>query len=151
MKGYNDRLRNLETNDAVYQAQKTRDTTKEARGGALACGLWRRASDLYGILSEAWEQHHAPLMLQDRHRPSSERHFQLMLLSDELRLSSNPDAKPGFYCSTSVEVADEPEMIKSIHVPVRASAAPIINSAIKPATPLQRPSAPRKLVMISGK
>jgi hypothetical protein len=154
MKGYNDRLRNLlETNNAVSQAQNARDIARDARDGVLACGLWKRASGLYSVLSEAWkcscwDRHHALLMLQDRHRLSPEPHFQLMLWSDGPHLSSSPDPKSGFYCSTRVEITDEPETHKNI--PVRISPPPN-KPALKRAIPLPSPGTPRKPVPASGK
>jgi hypothetical protein len=155
MKGYNDRLWNLlETNNAVSQAQKARDTAKEARDSALVCGLWKRASDVYSVLSEAWkcsclDQHHALLMLQDRHRPSPELHFQLMLWSDGPHSPSEPDPKPGFYCSTRIEIIDEPETHKAI--PIRVGPSPPDKPKLKPAIPLHKLGTPRKSAISSGK
>jgi hypothetical protein len=150
MKGYNDRLRNLlETSDAVFQAQSARNSTKATREQSVACGFWKHADRLYNALFKAWncscwQQHHAHLLLQDRHRPSPEPAFQLMLWSDSPHLPPDSISKSWFRRSTRVEVVDEPDAT----IPIRM--APGID-LLTTATPLHRTATPLKPSLASGK
>ena len=151
MKGYNNRLRNLlETSTAVSQAQKARKAEKQAREYYAACGLWKQADQLYSALSKAWncscwKQHHAHLLLQDRHQPSPEPHFHLMLWSDSPHLPLGPNSKSWLCRPTRVEIFDEPEA----PVPIRIGPAP--NLELRAGTPLHRTLTPLKPSIASGK
>lgn len=148
IKGYNDRLQNLlETSSAVSQARKARDTAKRAREGSVACGLWKRADQLYRVLSNAWnctcwKQHHAHLMLEDRPQPLPEPNFHLTLWSISPHLPAGPRSDPWFCRPVRVEILKEPEAT----VPIRIVSAPEL-----PATPLHRTGTPLKPSTLSGK
>ncbi|KAK4033528.1 hypothetical protein C8A01DRAFT_49909 [Parachaetomium inaequale] len=150
MKGYNDRLRNLlETSDAVFQAQSARNSTKATREQSVACGFWKHADRLYSVLSKAWncscwQQHHAHLLLQDRHRPSPEPDFQLMLWSDSPHLPPDSTSNSWFCHSTRVEVVEGLEAT----IPIRMAPSPDL---LTTATPLHRTATPLKPSLTSGK
>ncbi|KAK4141398.1 uncharacterized protein C8A04DRAFT_14094 [Dichotomopilus funicola] len=147
IKSYNDRLRNLlETTSAMSQAQKSRDTARKVREDALVCGLWKRADQLYSVLSEAWncncrKHHHAHMMLQDRHRPSPEPHFRLMLWSSSPHLPSDQTPQPLFCRPVRVEISNELNITGTVPITVDATTAlrPGTSPAHRTATPL-RPS-----------
>lgn len=152
MKNYNDRLCNLlETTNATSQAQQSRDAARKAREDAVACGLWKRANQLYGVLSEGWncncrKHHHAHLMLQDRHRPSPEPHFRLTLWSGSPHLPPDQIPQPLLCRPVRVEISNEPNITTIMPITVNST------TALRPGTsPAHRTAPPLKPCTVSGK
>ncbi len=152
IKGYNDRLRNLlEISDAVSQAQSARNAARQTRERSAACGFWRHADQLYSLLSKAWncscwQQHHAHLLLQNRHRPSSpEADFQLILWSHSPHLLHDASLASWFCRPTRVEILAESEAA----IPLRIAPGPEHHTS-RIATPLHRTAMPLKPATASG-